>query len=198
MKLIICEGGDQLGKNTLIDGLLKHFNYDNVLIRHFGKPPKLDEDLDPLNFQITCFEKEGRFLELTKQLENDEFNYYENIVIWNRSHYGEYVYGQMFRNQNPNELINYIQNFDERYLISNEITPYFILLTADPEFFLNKEDGKSLSSNLTTKSEEIKLFDEVFNLSLIDKKIKIKVNEGINYIDKQLILNNIINFLRDE
>ena len=35
MKLLIIEGGDQLGKSSLIKGLCEHFNYDNVTIRHF-------------------------------------------------------------------------------------------------------------------------------------------------------------------
>jgi hypothetical protein len=196
MKHIIICGGDRLGKNSLIEGLTKYFNYDNVCVRHFGKPSKtLNEGESPLSFQINCFEKEGAFLNFVSQLEEDTYNYYENVVIWNRSHYGEYVYGQMFRNQPPIELENYIKNFDEEYLLTNSET-YLVLLTATPEFFLSQEDGNSFSKNIAEKTKEIMLFDEIFKKSLIDKKIRIKVNVENNFVTKEKILKKVLNFIK--
>jgi thymidylate kinase len=52
MKLIIIEGGDRLGKSTIITGLCKYFNYDNVTVRHFGKPPKGLSPKEVLDFQF--------------------------------------------------------------------------------------------------------------------------------------------------
>jgi hypothetical protein len=197
MKHIIICGGDQLGKSSLIEGLLKHYNYDNVTVRHFSKPQKTTKEYDdPLKFQLTCFEKEGNLLETIRQMEEDEYVYYENIVLWNRSHYGEYVYGQMFRGLNPLEIETYISNFDERFLLCNDDT-FFVLLTADPLFFFKQEDGKSLSNNVKQKTKEIQLFDTVFNKSSIRNKIKIKVNDGQSFVPKQDVLNQVLNFLKD-
>lgn len=196
MKHIIVEGGDRLGKSTLIAAIAKHFNYDNVMIRHFGKPPKeFPEEDSPLSFQAECFYKEGDLIEALSQMENDVYNYYENIVIWNRSHLGEYVYGQMFRNNDPKQTELMISNFEERFLLTNPET-YLILLTADPEFFLSKEDGNSFSKNLEQKTTEIKLFNEIFDKSLIDKKLIIKVNEGNQFLPKDNIMTTVLNFIK--
>lgn len=195
MKHIILEGGDQLGKSTLISGIINHFNADNVNIRHFGKPPKIfPEGISPLEFQFTCFEKEAYLLECIYQLEEDVFNYYENIVIWNRSHLGEYVYGQMFRNQDPKKIEKYLRNFEIDELIHRPDNTFLILLTADPNFFLSKEDGSSFSQNLDDKKRELQLFDEVFELSQIDNKLRIEVNDGNEFISKDLILNKVLKF----
>jgi len=197
MKHILCEGGDELGKNTLIEGLIKHFSFDNIHIRHFGKPPKeFPNEITPLKFQTECFYKEGYLLEKISQLEEDVYGYYENIVIWNRSHLGEYVYGQMFRDNDPSEIEDMIKNFEEQFLLNNSET-YLILLTADPEFFLSQEDGKSFSKNIIQKTEELKLFNKIFEKSSIDKKLKIKVNKNNTFISKSLILNKVIDFIKN-
>jgi thymidylate kinase len=196
MKIISIEGGDALGKNLLIKGLCKYFNYENITIRHLGKPPKtFSEDISPLEWQIKCFEKEAFLLENLKQMEEDEYQYYENIVIYNRFIWGEYIYGLMFRNQDCKEIENFIKNFEERYLISNPQT-YLILLTADPEFFLEQEDGKSFSKNIGQKTRELQLFDEIFEKSLLDNKLRIKVNDGNSFLPKSYILGTVINFLK--
>jgi hypothetical protein len=198
MKHIIIEGGDRLGKSTLIEGIAKHFNYDNITIRHFGKPPKeFPEEHTPLSFQTECFYKEGDLLERIGQLEDDVFGYYENIIIWNRAHLGEYVYGQMFRSTDPEQTENMILNFEERFLISNPET-YLILLTADPEFFLSKEDGKSFSKNIDQKTTEIRLFDEIFEKSILDNKIRIKVNNGNEFFTKDFVLKQVLDFIKNK
>jgi len=196
MKHIIIDGGDCLGKNSLIEGLSKHFNFDNVSVRHFGKPPKeFEEGETPLSFQAKCFIKEGNLLDVIKQLEEDQYGYYENVVIWNRSPYGEYVYGQMFRNQDPNEIESFLRGFEELFLLENPET-YLILLTADPDFFLSKEDGNSFSKNLEQKSKEVQLFDEIFEKSAIDNKLRIKVNEGNSFHTKDFVLQKVMEFIK--
>jgi len=196
MKHVIIEGGDRLGKSTLIEGISRHFNYDNVSIRHFGKPPKVfPEGFTPLSFQMECFFKEGHLLNRISQMENDEFCYYENIVIWNRAHLGEYVYGQMFRGADPKQITNALKNFEERFLIQNEET-VLILLTAEPEFFLSKEDGQSFSQDLKDKTAELKLFDEAFEASTLDNKMRLKVDDGGEFLPKEYILETVLEFMK--
>lgn len=198
MKCIIICGGDRLGKNSLIESLAKYYTYDNVCLRHLGKPPKTFENEEtPLQFQIKCFEKEGYLIENFSQLEKDQYTYYENILIYNRFIYGEYVYGQMFRNQDPKRIESYIKNFEERYLLSIPET-YLVLLTADAEFFFEKEDGFSYSKTLSQKEHELKLFDDIFNKSLLDKKLRIKVNHGSSYVHKEYIYNKVLELINKQ
>jgi len=197
MKLIIIEGGDRLGKSTLIGKLAEHFNYDNVVIRHFGKPPKVfPEGVDPLSFQAECFDREGYLFSQLCSMESDEYNYYENIVIWNRAHLGEWVYGQMFRGIDPNKIQNMLDNFEEKFFMYDDIEVFLILLTADPEFFHSKEDGHSFSKSLEQKTRELSLFDEAFHNSAIDNKIRIKVNVGDSFRGKEEILKDVLDFLQ--
>jgi len=196
MKHFIIEGGDRLGKSTLIKHIAELYDYDNVSVRHFGKPPKkLAEDEEFLSYQIKCFYKEGYLLEYIKNLENDIYGYYENIVIWNRSHLGEYVYGQMFRNNVPRNILNSLKTFEEKFILYNEDT-YLILLTADPDFFLKKEDGNSFSKNLIQKTTELKLFKEVFEHSEISNKLIIKVDENGEFISEEEIFNKVIELIK--
>ncbi len=198
MKHILCEGGDGLGKNTLITSLCKHYSFDNVMVRHFGKPPRVfEEDETALEFQARCFIKEGQLLQTIEQLENDKYGYYENTVIWNRSHLGEGVYGQMFRDQDKEEIQNFLENYEERFLLSNPET-YLIQLTADPDFFLEREDGNSFSQSLEEKTQELKLFDEMFEKSLIDKKLKINVCQNARFLPKELVFKQALEFITNK
>ena len=58
MKHIIIEGGDRLGKDTLLKNLCNHFDYNNLTIRHFDKPPKGMSPKETLDFQFEVFYKE--------------------------------------------------------------------------------------------------------------------------------------------
>jgi thymidylate kinase len=194
MKLIIIESGDQLGKNSLIEGLCKHFNYDNITIRHFGKPPTNLTSEETLDYQFNCFYNEGNFVQSIRD-RFKKYDYYNETIIWNRSHLGEYVYGQMFRNADPNFLKTKLLFFEKHFLDFENI--YLILLTADPEFFLGKEDGNSFSKTLIEKTKELELFNEAFEFSLIENKLHYKVNyENGKFRKKQEILNDVINFIK--
>ena len=190
MKLIIIEGGDRLGKSTLIEGICKHFKYDNVTIRHFGKPPRGLTSEAVSAYQFKAFDKEKRFLDRVYQL--SFFSYYPEIVIWNRSYLGEYVYSQMFRNGNPEELKTKLLNFERGINIFNTC---LITLTASPEFFLKKEDGNSFSRDLSTKTKELELFKEIHELSRINCKKIIKVDHNGEFWPKQTILDKVLNVI---
>lgn len=195
MKHIIIEGGDALGKNTLIKEIINYFNYDNIIVRHFAKPPKiLPIDISSSDFQAKCFYKESILSKQLLNMEQDPYLYYENILIWNRSHLGEYVYSIMFRNRNKDEVETYIKNYESLNIDIDKT--YLILLTADPIFFLNHEDGNSFSQNIDQKTQELKLFDEIFEKSIIINKLKLKVNNGTEYLDKQYLFNKVKDFLK--
>jgi thymidylate kinase len=196
MKLIIIESPDCLGKNLLIKGLCEYYNYDNVMIRHFGKPPKNLNFKDIEKFQWNAFSDEANFILQSKSNFSTHLeSYYENIFIWNRGIHGEYVYSAMFRYGDKEFLANQIRIFEKYKFHDTNLDVTFILLTATPEFALSKEDGKSFSQTLEQKTEELNLFNEIFESSSIKKKIKIQVNEGNNFINKEKILKTAIEFI---
>lgn len=165
MNLIIVEGPDRVGKNTLISNLTN--NLDDFLSIHFIGPPKGIKD--SLSYQ---FEKPFKYkLELTrKSLE------ITNTIIWNRSHLGEYVYGQIYRNLDSKDIIKHIWNYEKELfsIIGNE-NIYFINLYASPEFLIKNDDGLSFSIDLETKKREISLFKEIFDKSLFRNKLNINI-----------------------
>jgi thymidylate kinase len=194
MKLIICEGTDVIGKNTLIEGICDHYEYDNIMVRHFAKPPKDLDGKEALDFQMLTFICENNLLKHISERDKEIYSYHESIVIYNRSYLGEYVYGQMFRNISKEELEKKITNFEE-YFISN-YDPKLVMLTADPSFCLEREDGHSFSQTLEQKTREIELFDEVYDLSSIKDKLKIKVDDLDGFIPKEKILKQVTKFLK--
>lgn len=187
MKHIIIEGCDQLGKNSLIIKLLE--SADNAILRHFTTPLG-ETNEDKINFQKESFLFEFRFAELRKQVK-DISKTPTDLVIWNRSHIGEKVYGEMFRNYNADWIyeLEKLFNYDK----SNDV--YLILLTADPEFAFSKEDGKSLSSTVEQRKEEIDLFLNAVHNSHIKNKLIVNVNEGNNFVPKNIIYEKIRKFI---
>lgn len=193
MKHIVIEGGDRLGKDTLIKNLCDHFNYHNLIIRHFDKPPKGLSPKETLDFQFQVFHKEFRFIEQSSEYLNDEFGYHNNVAIWNRAHLGEYVYSQMFRGISRRDVGKRLKELEEIFLTHDQ---YLITLTASPKFFLDQEDGDSFSQNLDQKTKELQLFKEAHALSLIPNKKLIKVNQGNSYRGKDVILNEVIELIK--
>lgn len=139
--LIIIEGPDRVGKDTLISGLVS----SNLLIYprvvHSSKPK------EPTKSYYTEYYKDA-YTKLNK-LSVD--------IIMNRSAIGEYVYGPMYRNNHYelNELVNH-----------NDYVKDFVLvftLIDKPETLLQREDGESFGTTLEQKTEEVNRFIEVTN-----------------------------------
>lgn len=194
MKTVIIEGTDRVGKSSLIEGLCKHFEYDNVFVRHCGKPPKHVSKDNVLDWQLDCFYKEARLAKNIFDMENDELQYYENKIIYNRYYLGEYVYGSMFRNI-PKDTILKKLNALEKVLIDVDNT-YLVTLVGDPKFLMTQEDGNSFSDSVEKKSTEIGLFVEITEKSLIKNKLVIEVDNGNNqYFPKEQILKSVLDFI---
>ena len=194
MKLIIIEGGDRLGKSTLIEALCKHYDFENVCVRHFGKPPKGLTPEEFTEYQINAFESEAELVDQIRMLD-DLPHYYDSVVIWNRSHLGEYVYSQMFRGGVVIELKNMIEYFEVFNLHVDTKEIHLITLTANPAFFHSKEDGNSFSKSMDDKRKELELFKEIHDLSKIKNKLFLKVDENNAFRDKDEILNEVLNFI---
>lgn len=161
--IFIFEGPDRVGKDTQIKllkcqfpGLFFHeLHYTADIVKNIK-----DSDIS---------------LQYSKKYYNKMFglitNSDENFIL-NRSHIGEFVYGPMYRNYNG----EYVFEFEKKYNLQNRKDIYLIVLIDEPINLINREDGKSHSKNLESKTIEIYKFKLAYDLSCIKHKILININ----------------------
>ena len=186
MKIIIIEGPDNTGKNTLIQSIID--NNKVVKLVHCDKP--VSED--PFEEQFKLFWSHAY------NIVQDNRNKDIDVIVFNRYYQGEYVYGQMYRNGDP-EKIKWMINETEKYLINNldEDDIYYVqLLSTSPKQLKKYDDGKSLSgAELEKIQKECNLFKDVFDFSILKKKHIIYVNDGDNFRDRNDILIEFQDFI---
>jgi hypothetical protein len=183
-KIIIIEGPDNCGKDLLINRLKKDFN--NIKIIHAGVP---DNSNSLYDFYCNGI------------IRDTVLHYYDHsldALIHNRSIYGEYVYGPKYRGESKKHIIKMIHDIEvgqiKTYIFDQDLC--FILLTSDNvDLLVNNDDGKSISSKVGDIKDEINLFNEVFDLSIIKNKKKVFVNNGSNFRNKEDIYNEVKFFI---
>jgi hypothetical protein len=194
MKTLVCEGLDRCGKSLLIKQLCEYYNFDNVTIRHFTKPLK-GKQFEGFEFQKLAFAKEFYLLQQLRDISTSPIKFYDNILIWNRSHIGEICYGPLYRNEDINIIKEYVNKMDQKWLCNDDT--YLIYLYGDAEFLVTKEDGKSYSKTIEEKQKELDAFEDAINFSSIKNKIKIKVNKGKDFINKDEIFQLVLKFINN-
>lgn len=182
-KIIIIEGPDNCGKDTLINKL-RDF-YKDVRVIHAGIP--VSENLFDFYY--------GGLMHDTL---DGYYNSTTNAVIHNRSIYGEYVYGPKYRNESKEFVENLIHKLEvgqlKTFILSKDL--YFILLTSSSSDLLVKnDDGLSYSSKKGDIEDELQAFNDVFDKSLIENKKKVYVNDGSSFRDKNDIYKDAIDFI---
>ena len=191
MKLLIIEGPDRCGKNTLIKNLVSQA--ENSVVRHFGSA-KGNTDDEKRDYQFNFFQKEFQ-LAANRQLfaHPDKERYPRDLWIWNRGHLGEFVYGKIYRDTHPEEWVFQMETkwgFD----IDNSV--YLLLLSAPSPFLCSRDDGKSFSSEVEKREAEQSRFVKAYLQSSIRNKMALNVTDGENYRDPLSILNDVNNFLK--
>lgn len=190
MKLLVIEGPDRCGKNTLIKNLTSQA--ENFVVRHFGSV-KGETDMEKRNFQFQFFKKEFELASLRSRFEmSDKERYPRDIWIWNRAHLGEFVYGKMYRDTNPEE---WVMKMESMFAMDIDPSVHLLLLTADPEFLCKRDDGLSFTAEVDKKAKEIESFKHAFNLSKIMNKKILNVSNGENYLDAAIILDEVNKFI---
>ena len=178
-KIIIIEGTDNVGKDTVIKQLLN--KYKHAKVYHCEKPKSKD-------VKEAAKEQYNSFLSLAK--ENVKSNY--ETIIHNRSWYGEYVYGVKYRNNNEKEVKKSILEFENIILDSSYDVCLIMLLSDNSDFLVNNDDGLSISkAKKELIEDETKRFEEIFRFSTIQNKRIIYVNEGENWKTKEEIISKI-------
>ena len=185
MYLIIIEGTDNIGKDTLKDRLIDIF--DIVTIIHCSAPKSAF---------FKNKEQDKKFIEYANDIVNGVYDNAQCLVM-NRSHYGEYVYGQLYRKRNKEDILKMIYKVDDILRSRRDLTiKYIQLISSSIDLRIKNEDGKSLSNmNYENMETETNLFKEIYALSGLDKLI-IDVNDGNdNFKSKDEIYNEVIEFL---
>jgi thymidylate kinase len=187
MKLIIIEGCDRTGKDTVCKHLTEMA--DSYSYRHWGFPIG-ESNIEKIKYQQHSFKKE---FDMYHAVKNDPYFARTNdMVIWNRSHLGEVVYGTLYRDYDPE---SWVYNLEALYAFDQNPEIYLILLEGDAEFIVKNDDGESFSNNLIQKKTEIALFNKAFDKSIIQNKIKVKVNEGNEYRNRTDIREEVTSFV---
>ena len=186
MKLIIIEGTDNTGKDTIISKILERFPTTTLI--HCGKP---------FSKKYSAKEQDQLFSTYVNNIVKGKYDS-THCIIMNRSHIGEYVYGTLYRNRNELEVLKMIIE-NNRILTSDENLEirYVQLLCTSDKLLSNNEDGKSLSEGKLDKiSIEIKKFKEIFDCCNIPKKL-VYVNSGDNFRTRESIFNEVWKFIEN-
>lgn len=171
-KILIIEGPDNCGKDTLIKMIS---SVNEVHIMHCSKPEHHDSPEESLRLQ------REEFLSIADSIiESYKKNEYD-FIIMNRFHYGEWVYGQMYRNEDPASIRKMLVEIDNQLAshIGQEDIGLVLLTVTDPVFLSKNEDGLSLSggdSSLIKK--ECDGFFEAYRMSLLPNKALVYVDNG--------------------
>jgi thymidylate kinase len=192
MKTVIIEGTDNVGKDTIINRLTEEFKH-NVVI-HCEKP----ENDTPLNQSL---KQENTFAKLLGEniyYNNSLRNNKDFLFIHNRSWYGEYVYGCMYRKNDEKYVKNMIFNLE--LLLNNNIDEndivYITLLSDNMDFLVRNDDGLSLSdAKKELIEEETRRFEKIYILSTIKNKHIVYVNNGDKFRDKDDIYNEVKKYI---
>ena len=186
MYLIIIEGTDNIGKDTLINELIKLFN--SVTLIHCNSP------------KAKCFQSYEQDNTLIQYARNIVNGYYDetDVIIMNRSHIGEYVYGQLYRNRSQEAIEDMINKVDGILLNREDLViKYVQLLSSSVELRKKYDDNLSLSNvddELMKKENE--LFLEAFENSPLEKQL-IYVNDEDNFLPKEEIYNDVVKFINE-
>lgn len=186
MKLIIIEGTDNTGKDTLIQKILE--NFPTTTIIHCGKP---------FSKKYSSKEQDKLFDAYITNIVNKKYDN-THAIIMNRSHIGEYVYGILYRDRTPDEIGNMIIRLNEKLTKREDLDIRYVQLVCTSKKLLSdNEDGKSLSQGIDYKiSLETDKFQEIFKYCNLPKKL-VYVNKGDEFRTKESIFNEVWKFIDD-
>lgn len=213
MKVLLLEGLDNVGKSTIANELITRYKEKyNILFMH-SRSPKPQEGVDPLTYQTAEFLMKADIAGYMAMYEESKTPWIvnpnahclsETLCIFDRSWLDEYVYGQIYRNEKPEDIFDMIK-FCFRHLtydeLAHKVEPIIVYLDASPEFSIAKDDGKSFTSNIEQYNEKLYQVTKEYNLfmSVLDlcesnnfcKTLMVNVQDGDNYRPLDNIIDDI-------
>lgn len=192
MKVIIIEGLDNTGKSTVIDEIKDKLSGQRIKLIHCEKP-------SGSTYTEMAQNQNDFFINIARSIISYKKNNLFDAVILDRAWYGEFVYGQLYREHNPFDIKMNIASIEDSlnyYFKKDELS--FILLNVDNiEFSVKHDDGLSISEADKEKMLiEQKMFETIFNYSSIINKANIIVNNGLEFKNKDTIFKNICDIIK--
>ena len=161
--VILCDGLDRVGKDTLVDYIRSLVKTPYVTIRHEGKPPK---GVDAYQWSISHYEY--YFSQLA------ECDWLDETIISNRTHIGEYCYGNLYRGYNP----DFIWELEDEFLGESTEDVYLIVLVDSAKNIMSRTDGLSIEQDELEYTRSRDKFITAFGISKIKNKILIDLDIG--------------------
>ena len=192
MIVLIFEGADNLGKSRIISELTDRYKSVLDIMLIHATSPKCKEGEDPFEVQKSTFAQNVVKCSNLAMEEHVLKRTNKNLVFMDRSHIGEYVYGQIM------DMIKEVHNRNLYF------TPVVVHLTASPEFVVARDDNKSFTSGyepekrLKAVTREMELFEEAMERLNPPHYMKINVEtvDG-NYRNIDNICDEIISKLKE-
>ena len=113
MVVLTFEGPDNLGKSTIINKIVSNFKDTKDICMIHSTGPQTADGEDPFVYQTNIFRERVLKLLVINSSEAQCRLSPKNIVIMDRSWYGEYVYGQIYRNGDKKKIIEMINSYDK-------------------------------------------------------------------------------------
>lgn len=188
MKIVIIEGTDNMGKDTIISNIIQLFPISTVI--HCSKP-KTDD------YNKAVREQDVSYNKIIFDIISGKYK--SDIIVFNRSFIGEYVYGVLYRNRDKDNARDMIYRmfstlnmyFDEDDLI------YIQLMSGDSTLISKNEDGKSLSNgDIEYIETELNMFQEAFDFSPVINKHIVYINDGDKFRNLNDILTEIKGYIQ--
>lgn len=185
MYLIIIEGTDNIGKDTLKDQLIDLF--DTVTLIHCHSPKSK---------VFVNYEQDRQFIEYAYNIIDGHYDI-TKCIIMNRSHYGEYVYGQLYRGRDENSIIKMIDEVDAILSSRGDLTVKYIqLISSSVALRMKNDDEKSLSNmDIEKMKKETDLFCEIYAHSKFDKILINVSDDHDEFRPKEKIYNEVLKFI---
>lgn len=152
--VIIIEGPDRVGKDTLIKSLKNRFYRENCIELHYSGVKPYDGGMSVKDVSVEINKNMFKIL-------NTDFNF-----IVNRSHIGEMVYSPKYRGYSGDYVFELEKNLKRTDV-------FLILLTDKAETLAKRDDGESFSNKVQDIENEIELFRKALKMSGIKNKLEI-------------------------
>ena len=175
---IIFEGPDNVGKSTLIRGIIKELKIPFLCLHSYAPPSSLNGK-DVENFHTDLYKS------MFKVMEDNKF------VISDRFYPGSYVYSKLYNRGISGDFVLDLEYEESKKDYFDDVC--MIILLDSPENLVIREDGLSIMTGIDIKKKEVSLYKEIFEKISIKKKALVNVE---NKSEKE-VLNEVIRKLRD-
>lgn len=163
---IIFEGADGTGKTTQINKLEGYLARRDIPVHKLRYNNVMVEDTKHEAYALAQYRD---ILELTDNS--------RSAFIADRFHFGEFVYGQLYRHYHADHRV-IEKGFEDKIILFYLFAPALELV--------GREDGKSFTFTLASKSLELMLFDTAFERSTIVHKEAISTDRLVD--DTQFLI----------